>query len=386
MKISCLQEHLRRGLATITRAVPSRSTLPILSNVLLASDGGRLRMAATDLEIGITYWIPAKVEEEGAITLPARLLNDIVNNLPNELIQMVLDKRNNTVKMNCSRFTNHIKGLGAGDFPQIPTVKEPHASLRLDADVLRSTIERVAIAASHDESRQVLTGVLIRVVRSSSGDTRVMFTAADGYRLATRTIALHEDSPLPPDDLQDIIVPARALNELARMITDDEPVVLSVTPSGGHGLFRTANAELVSRIIDGQFPDFERIIPTTYLTRAVVDTQELLKAVRLASLFASNNQQFLKITMEPGDEELGTGRMILNANAVELGENTGIVEGVVHGRGGQIAMNVKFVTDALVSVRSSQVAFEVQESHNPGVFRPFGEDSYIHIIMPMTMR
>lgn len=387
MKISCLQEQLKRGLATVSRVVSTKSPLPILSNVLLAADGDRLRLAATDLEIGITCWIDAQIEEDGAITLPARLFSDIVNNLPNDRLTLSLDARTQTVTLTSSRFTNNIKGIEADDFPQIPTVSEPQASLSIPAEVLRQTIEQVAIAASQDNSRPVLTGVLVRLKNESSEAATVTFAAADGYRLATRTVELSEESRANSSELQEVIVPARALNELARIIGDtEEPVVISVTPGGGQILFHTESTDLVSRLIEGQFPDFERIIPTSYVTRTVIETQEFLKAVRLASLFASVNQHYLKLTMEPGNEELEPGKLVLNANAAELGDNTGELDGIVHGDGGQIAMNVRYVTDALSSIKTTQVAFETQASQNPGVFRPIGEDNYIHIIMPMTMR
>ncbi len=388
MKVSCLQENLKRGLTTVNRAVATKSPLPVLSNVLLATDNGRLKLAATDLEVGITSWIGANVEEEGAVTVPSRLFNDVISNLPNDKVTLTLDARTQSVKIECGRFTSNVKGIEAEDFPPIPTGDDFEPTFKMPPEVLRQSIEQVAFAASTDESRPVLTGVLIRPgTDTTSGEQTIIFAAADGYRLATRTLTMEEKVwQIPSGDLQDFIVPARALSELARILGDTETeVVVTVTPGGGQVLFHTEKTELVSRLIEGKFPDFERIIPPEYSTRSVLDTQELTKAVKLASFFASANQNFIKLTMEPGDD-VAPGRLVISANAAELGDNTGELDAIVHGEGGAIAMNVKFLTEALAAMGTSQIALETQTAQNPGVFKPVGNEEYVHVIMPMTMR
>jgi DNA polymerase-3 subunit beta len=377
MKLSCLQENLKRGLATVSHAVAGKSTLPVLSNVLLATDGGRLKLAATNLEIGITCWIGAQVEEDGAVTVPAKLLSDVVGSLPNDRVMLSLDARTQTLKLECARFTTHIKGIEAEEFPTIPTVLDRDPAISLPPDVLREAIEQVAFAAANDDSRPVLAGVLIRL-----HDSSVIFDAADGFRLARRIVSL----PEPVANAQEFIVPARALNELARIINDAEsPVALTVTPGGSQVLFHTDNAELVSRLIDGRFPDFERIIPASYATRTVLETQELAKAVKLASFFATISQNIVKITMEPGGE-IGPGHLVLSTNAAEVGDNTGELDAMIHGESGQIALNVKYLADALAAIKTSQIALETQTPQSPGVFKPVGQEGYIHIIMPMSIR
>lgn len=377
MRISCLQENLKRGLATVIPAVAGKSTLPVLSNVLLATDGGRLKLAATNLEIGITSWIGAKVEEEGAITIPAKLLSDVVGGLPNDRVTLTLDARTQTLRVECARFTSNIKGIEADDFPTIPTAADRDATVSLPPDLLREAIERVAFAAATDDSRPVLAGVLIRLRDSSA-----TFAAADGFRLATRIIPL----PLPVSTAYDCIVPARALSDLARIVGDSEsPVRMTITPQGSQVLFHTEHAELVSRLIDGKFPDFERIIPARYTTRTVLDTAELAKAVKLASFFASASQQVVKLTIESGGD-IGPGRLIISANAAEVGDNTGEIDGMVVGEGGQIALNVKYLGEALAAMKTAQIALETQSAQSPGVFKPVGQEGYIHIIMPMSIR
>ncbi len=376
MKLSCHQENLKRGLATVSHAVAGKSTLPILSNILLATDHGRLKLAATNLDIGITCWIGAQVQEEGAITIPARLLNDVVGNLPNDTITISLDSRTQAVNLTCARFTNNMKGIEADQFPPIPTVVDRPAIAALPASLLREAIDQVAFAAANDESRPVLAGVLMRLRGNEA-----IFAAADGFRLAKRTVNLPE--PVPTS--QEFIVPARALSELGRIIGDTETVFLVLTPDGNQVLFHTESTDLVSRLIDGKFPDFERIIPSNYATRAVLETQELAKAVKLASFFASASQNIARLTMEAGTD-LSPGKLTISANAAEVGDNTGELDGMIHGEGGQIALNVKYLAEALNAIKTAQVSIETQTAQNPGVFKPIGQDGYVHLIMPMTIR
>lgn len=377
MRLVVDRAELRRALSVLARAVAGKSTLPVLSNVLLATDRGRLKLAATNLEVGITCWIGAKVEEEGAITVPAKLLNDVIGNLPNECVTLALDTRTVAVHIACARFNGNIKGIEAEEFPAIPTISDQEPTVTLAPDVLREAIDQVVFAAAKDDARLVLAGVLIRLKGEEA-----TFAATDGFRLAKRTITLAE----PVENPQEFIVPARTLSELSRILGDTEGnVEITVTPSGGQVLFHTENTDLVSRLIDGKFPDFERIIPTTYATRSVFDTQEMIKAVKLASFFANASQNTVKLSLEPGGES-GTGKLIISANAAEVGDNTGELDGLVQGEGGPIALNVRYLQDALVAIKTPQVAFETQTPRSPGVFKPVGQEGYVHLVMPITVR
>ncbi len=377
MKLSCLQENLKRGLAIVGHAVAGKTTLPVLSNVLLATDSGRLKIAATNLEIGITHWVGAKIDAEGAITIPAKLLSDVVSGLPNDKVTLTLDARTQTLNIICGRFETNIKGIEADEFPVIPTVADRSPSALFPPDVLREAIDQIAFAAATDDTRPVLTGVLMRIK-----GTKVTFSSADGFRLAQRTFEL----PEPASDVQDLIVPARALSELARISGDASgPVELTVTQGGGQVLFHTENTDLVSRLIDGRYPDIERVIPQSYATRTLLETQDLVKAVKLASLFASASANIVRITLEPGGD-LGPGKVTISANAAEVGDNKGAIDGMVHGEGGQINLNVKYLADAIAAIKTPQVALETQTAQNPAVFRPVGTEGYVHIVMPMTVR
>jgi DNA polymerase-3 subunit beta len=376
MKLSCLQENLKRGLAIANHAVAGKSTLPVLSNVLLATDAGRLKIAATNLEIGLTHWIGAKIEEEGAVTIPAKLLSDVVGSLPNDKIEMALDTRTQTLNLRCARFETNIKGIEADEFPTIPTIAGAEPNAVIPPDLLRGAIEQVAFAAAKEDSRPVLAGVLTRIRGSEA-----VLVAADGFRLAMRTLQL----PEPVAQNVEFIVPARALAELRGILNDDEPVEITVTPSGGQVLFHTASTDLVSRLIEGRFPDYERIIPQKYATRSVLDTQELLKAVKLASYFALSSANIVKLTMHSGGE-LQPGKLLLTANAAEVGDNKGELDGQVQGEDGTLALDVRYLTEALGAIKTPQVVIETQTPQTPGVFRPVGQDGYIHIVMPMTVR
>lgn len=377
MKVSCLQENLKRGLSIVSHAVASKSTLPVLSNILFTTEGGRLRLQATNLEVGITCWIGAKVEEEGAVTIPAKLLADFVGNLPNDAVTMSLDERTQTIHLQCSRSEANIKGIEADEFPSIPTVNADEPTISIAPDVLRKAIDQVAFAAATDDTRPVLAGVLVKLQGNEA-----IFSATDGFRLAVKTV----DLPEPVKTAQEVIVPARALIELGRIIGDSENnVEMTVTPSGGQVLFHTDNVDLVSRLIDGKFPDYQRIIPKQYATRAVMDRAGFLRDAKQASVFAASSANIAKVTLESG-AEWGPGRLVLSANAAEVGDNKSELEGQITGEGGQIALNVKFLQEALTAIDTPQIALETQTGSAPGVFRPVGDDSLLVIVMPMTVR
>ncbi|HZG66305.1 MAG TPA: DNA polymerase III subunit beta [Herpetosiphonaceae bacterium] len=377
MKISCLQENLKRGISIVSHAVAAKSTLPVLSNILLTTEGGRLRLQATNLELGITCWLGAKVDEPGAVTIPAKLLSDFVGNLPNDTITLTLDERTQTVHLHCGRSEANIKGIEADEFPTIPVVEADQPTMRIPPELLRDAINQVAFAAAPDDTRPVLAGVLVRM----RGNT-VTFSATDGFRLSVRTVELEQ----PVQGAQEVIVPGRALTELGRIIGDaEEPIEITVTPSGGQVLFHSDNVDLVSRLIDGKFPDYERIIPKQYATRTVLDRNSFLQSVRQASVFAASSANIAKLALESGGE-WGPGRLTLSANAAEVGDNKSEIEGQVVGEGGSIALNVKYLQEALNAMPTSQVALETQTPASPGVFRPIGQEGYIHIVMPMTVR
>ncbi len=378
MKIHCLQENLRRAISTVAKAVAARSTLPVLSNILISTVDGRVKFSATNLEIAISCIVGGKVDEEGAVTLPAKLLADLVNNLPNDKVTLQLDERTQAMTITCARTRATIKGIEADDFPSIPAFAEGTAPLlSIDPKVLREVVAQVAIAAATEDNRPVLQGVLVSI----HGD-QATFSATDGFRLATRAITL----PAPLDEPQQLILPGRALLELARIVADaDEPIQVSLTPTGGQMLFHTGAIDFVLRIIEGKFPDYQRIIPQHHATRTIVATSELIQAVKRAALFAAGSGNVIKLTFEPGGD-LRPGRLRLSANTAEVGDNIEEIDALIEGEGGQLALNARYLQDALSTMQSDQLAIETQSAASPGVFKPLGNEAYIHLTMPMSVR
>ncbi len=375
MKVSCLQENLHKGLGIVGRAVSSRSTLPVLNNILLATDKSRLKLSATDLTIGITTWIGAKVEEEGTTTVPAKLLTEFVNSLPPERIDMELNVRTQTLNLKCSRFESNIKGLDAQDFPLIPPAGTEN-KLLLEPSELRAIIGQVAFAAATDESRPVLTGVLARFDNS-----KFTLAAADGFRLSVRNGNLANGSNGAA--ATSVIIPARALIELGRIIGDEEePIEVTITKNRNQAVFHTSQTELVTQLVEGSYPDVLALIPKAHQTRTVVGTVEFLKAVRLASFFARDASNIVRVAVEPGGD-LTPGRVVVSATSAEMGDQVGEIDATVDGPALEIAFNAKYLAELLGVVDSAQVALETNSPEKPGVFKPVGSDEFVHVIMPM---
>lgn len=376
MKLSCLQENLNRGLSIVGRAVATRTTLPITSNVLLVAAGSRLKLVATNLEMAISYWIGAKVEEEGMITVPARLLTEFVASLPNENIDITLSERTRTLELNCARFAARISGVDAKDFPPIPDINEG-IQTRLDVDTLRKGINHVAFAAATEESRPVLTGVDARF----EGDVLTM-AAADGFRLAVYKIDLAESV----DQMAEVIIPARTLTELNRMIgDDDEAVDITINPNKSQALFRLSKTELVSQLVQGTFPQYQQLIPQSHTTSVTVDVNQFLRATRTASIFARDGSGIVRLVAS-ADGEAAPGKLTISARSEEIGDDTGEIDAVVEGEETKIAFNGKYLIDVLGVLSESQVVLETTNSSSPGVIKPVGSENYVHVVMPMFVQ
>lgn len=377
MKLSCLQENLSKGLAIVGRAVSLRSVLPVLHNILLATDQGQLKLSATDLSTSITCWLGAKVKEEGATTVPARLLVDFVNSLPPEQIDLGLVTRTQTLHLKCARTEANIKVIDAQEFPLIPTAMEDKR-ITLEPETLRQMIEQVTFSAATDESRPILTGVL-----ADFQEGKLTLAAADGFRLSVRSAALSE--PVEP---MRVIIPARALQELGRVAAEeDEAVEMTIPSARNQVLFHLAGGalggpiEVVSQLIEGNFPDYKQIIPSGYNTRTVVNTKEFLNAAKIALLFARDAANIVRVQMTPGEGEPGS--LTLAATAAEVGDNVGQIDATIEGQAMEVAFNGRYLIDILNVIDSAQVVIETSTPSSPGVFRAVGDEDFVHVIMPM---
>ncbi len=375
MKITCKQQDLSRGLSIVSHAVSNRSTLPILANILLATEHGRLKLSATNLEIGINCWVDAQIHEEGTTTVPAKLLTDFVNSLPQAAVDINVPEDTNKANIKGEGISANIKGMDASEFPLIPNSEDGEPPIIVDAAMLKEMIDEVAIAASEDESRPVFTGVLVQV-----SNEKLTFAAADSFRLAVRTAAL------PGDDSThgDILIPARTLTELARILPSEGAVQMIVTPNRSQVLFHTEQIDLVSRLIEGNFPNFRQIIPKEHTTRAVVETKAFTARVKSAALFARDSSNITRVKIQGGDNSgLEPGSVTVEATAEDLGDNVGILNAAVDGPEQQIIFNVKYLVDVLSVIGTPEVAIEINSPTKPGVIKPVGPADYTYVIMPM---
>jgi len=376
MKLSCLQENLNHGLNVVSRAVAARTTLPITNNILITTDQSRLKLAATNLEMAITCWIGAKIEEEGAITVPARLLTEFISSLPNDKIDINLSPRTKTLELKCARFEARISGVDAKDFPPIPKVDEG-AATKVEVNVLQQGINQVAFAAAIEESRPVLTGV-----DAQFKDDTLTLAAADGFRLAVFRLPL----ATPVEEQTEVIIPARTLAELNRLTADqEEPVEITVNPKKSQALFRLKDIEIVSQLVQGTFPNYTQLIPQSFNTRMIVSVDEFLRATKTASIFARDGSGIVRLVITPGSAKT-PGKLTVSARSEEIGDDVGEIDATVEGEESKVAFNGKYLTEVLGVLRETQVALETTNPSSPGVLRPVGTDNYLHVVMPMFVQ
>lgn len=375
MKVSVLQENLAYGLGIVSRAVSSRSTLPVLSNILLATDEGRLRLSATNLEIGITCWIGAKIEEEGSTTVPSRTFNDMVSTLSGQTVDLSLTVRTQTLNVLSGTSNTNIKCIDAQEFPPM-LAADIKDGIQINVADLREMIQQVALAASSDEARPVLTGVMVKV----EGNT-VTMSAADGFRLSRRRLEL--SSPVSQDFAA--IIPARALSELARVAGDaDQVVTMSLPKDRNQVIFNLKNIELISQLIEGTYPNVEQVIPKSHTTRTIVSTAAFLKACKQAEIFAREGTHIARINIVPGGD-LQPGKVEISGQSEETGFNQTDVEASIEGSALLIAFNVRFLREVLEIIKTPNVVLETTADNSPGLIKPAGEQDFLHVIMPMHL-
>ena len=340
MRVSVLQENLAHGLNIVSRAVSPRSTLPVLANVLVATDEGRLRLSAT-----------------------------------NDRVEMSLNIRTQTLNVRCGASNTDIKCIDATEFPPMP-VPDLAYSIQLNVADFREMIQQVVFAASTDEARPVLTGVHLAV-----RDNKLTLSAADGFRLSMRKAELSSAVAKPFS----AIIPARALSELARISSDGDQSVTMLLPSNrAQVIFRLKDAELASQLIEGSYPDLEQIIPRSYQTRSVMTTSAFLKACKQAEIFAREGSHIARIKIQPGGA-MAPGTVEISGQSEETGSHVTQIDASIEGEPLEIAFNVRFLREVLDVIKTPNVALETNTNTSPGVIRPVGEDNFLHVIMPMHL-
>jgi len=379
MKLTVSQSVLVRGLSMVSRAVSTRSTLPVLANILIATDCGRLRLSATNLEICISAWIPAQIQEEGAVTVPARTLVDIISKLPADQITLKLNENTFALGLKCGGFSSSVKGIDANEFPPMPTT-DLSQGLQISVAALKDLIRATVYACSSDEARPALQGCLVEL----TPETGVSFAATDGFRIAVKTMAL-----AGIQKAHKAIIPARALSELSRIATDaQESITVCFVPERGQVVFRLKDAELVSQLIEGNFPPYGQIIPKSHKTRVAVATAALLRACEQAEIIAREGNNVVKVGIVPGTitgTDTERGRLELSASSEQAGNAEVTLEVDETGPKLDLAFNVKFMKEALTATAMPFITLDVNEANTPGVIRGVGDDSWLNVLMPMRL-
>jgi len=368
MKLSVLKENFAAGLSVVGKAVATKGSLPILSNVLIETEEGRLKLAATDLETGVVTWIGAKIEEEGGVTVPARLLLEFVGNLPP--VELKLSSENQIFTISAEKSHSTFNGVSKDEFPSLPKTSSEYF-LKVNPKDFSGAVSEVAFAASSDETRPILTGVLMKV----SGNT-LTFVGVDGFRLAERVLMLSETVK---EDVS-LVIPSKTLLEVSRVVGgSEEPIKISLLPEGNQLIFEMPNVLIFSRILEGQFPEYKKIIPADFVTSATIVREELLNAVRLASVFAKDTSSIVKLHFK-GSE------VSLTSTAVEVGEGESTADAEITGGELEIAFNSRYLTDLLSNIKGERLTFSGNDSLSAGLFKIVGREDYLHLIMPVRFQ
>lgn len=366
MHIKLLQENFLRALTKVSRVVPSRPQIPILQNIKLVAKKDGVELTATNMETSETVWIGGKVEKEGEVCVVSKTLFEFVASLPTETVTIM--QKEETLRVSCGGFQATLPTISTAEFPPTPTLVKSETG-EVEKELLDKTLASVLFSAATDEGRPVLTGVKILI---DGDDARLV--ATDGYRLSIKRVSLAAKT------LSGVIIPARALSEVVKLgLEEKEEKTIQIGLAGEKQVgFIVGDTTLLTRLLDGEYPNFERIIPKTFTTRALIDKEPFLRAVRSAAIFARDNANIVRLSLDKQ-------KIIVSANAPQVGENKIELESKIDGEGGDIAFNSRFLIDFLTNFSEDEFLFEMTGALNSGVFKPVKDDSYLHIIMPVRV-
>jgi len=361
MKLQVTQENLNKALNSVARVASARGTLPILANVLVKTSKNRLSISATNLDIAITHYIGAKVSDEGSITVPARLMQDFVSSLPEGVIELELDETKLHVRTD--QYKSVVNGIVADDFPVMPALGDGK-EWDVDASVFKKALQQVVFAASSDETRPVLTGVLLSVI-----DGELYMVATDSYRLAEKKVGKVQS------DVQ-LLIPSSSMQDLLRVLSD-EVKTIKVKYDEQQVLFKLDEIELVTRQVDGKYPDYKKLIPSKFEISATLKKSDLSNVTKVSSLFARESAGSVTIELNEEKQELS-----IRSIASQLGENTSVAKAKVKGSG-SITLNSRYLLDALNVINSDEVEFSFNGKLEPTMLSEANNKEYRHIIMPL---
>lgn len=370
MKFSCTQENINRGLQLVSHIASKNVNLPILHNILVEATESTVDLIATNLEIGIRVHVRGKVEESGSFTVPATIFSNYMSLLSAERVDIELSN-NKELYIAAGNQTSKMKGESANEFPLIPEIEDSNA-IRIPASEFKQAIQQVVISVSHDDSRPELTGVLLRIK-----DREVVLAATDSYRLSERRITLAE----AVESEKSLIIPAQAFSELSRILPDTDEAVRIVL-SDSQIAFHTQEFELTSRLIEGSFPDYAQIIPTTHQTQIIVDRDAFVKGIKAASLFSKSGIHDVNIHFSPENKVI----TITTVNS-QVGENVTKIEAEIEGESNATVLNFRYLLDGLNGIATSKLAIDVVDNATPAVFHPHGDTqlqkTLTYIVMPI---
>lgn len=361
MKLQVTQENLNRALNSVARVANTRGTLPILSNVLVKTNNNRLSLSATNLDIAITHFIGAKVSEEGSITVPARLMQDFVSSLPSGVIE--LDLQETKLHVSTDQYKSVVNGIVADDFPVMPAISSGK-SWNLPGVDFKKALQQVVFAASTDETRPVLTGVLLQ-----TRDGVLSMAATDSYRLAEKTLGKNKE------DIH-LLIPASAMQDLLRVLGDGDEKV-NITHDDQQVLFRVGDIELVTRLLDGKYPDYKKLIPSSFKSQATLRREDFINVTKVSSLFARESAGSVTIELDKSAKHLS-----IRSVASQLGENTATADAKITGDG-SITLNSRYLLDALGAMSGEEVVFGFNGKLEPTLLYDPSTENYRHIIMPL---
>ena len=373
MELSLLTENLNTSLSHVSRFVSTKAQLPILSYILFSTDNGRLKLSATSLEMGINYWTGAKIETEGSFCLPSKDISEFISYLPSGKIDFNLDDKN-LLTVKSTKASSTFSTLSSADFPAIPSI-DSTTVFDLDLPSFLDSVATVAFASATDDSRPVLTSVLCKFTQES-----LTLVATDGFRLSLKTIKF--STPINFPDGQDsltLLVPAKSLAEVLKIAKNSPKIRLGLTADRHQIVFVLEDLEIVSRLIDGEYPNFERIIPESSPTKIYVNREELAQAIRLASVFARQSANVVRFSLKANSLEL-------SANAPQIGQNQVSVDARIEGEPLEIAFNYKFISDFLAIAKGNEITIELNQPLTPGAFRDPQNPDLLHIIMPVRLQ
>jgi len=369
MKIICLQENLNKGLSIVSHLASGNITLPILNNILLKIEKGVLTLTSTNLEIGIQTQIRGKVEKEGSFTVPAQILSNYINLLPKEQISLELVENELIIKSKNSK--TKIKGISTEEFPLIPKI-EKRDGYKVKINDFKQALQQVIFAAYQEESRPEISGILFNFNYPQSG--KITLVATDSYRLAEKSLDLKEYSK---KENVKIIVPKNTIQELLRILTPEEDA-LEIYLSENQILFYYNETELISRLISGQYPDYQQIIPQNYKTKTIINIENFIKIVKGASLFSQSGINDVNLEILPKENKI-----IISSLNNQLGEYKSEVEGEIEGEENKIVFNYRYLLDGLLNINDNEVGLEIINDASPGILRPAEDKSYLYLIMPI---